>query len=207
MSNLCIDTYVSLATAGLRNATHFEHSFISCLPPFSLNLQSLADIREILWSPQCFPLPPKTAVDKRGEGGGGWYQRRASQLFVCVGPPGRSHTVRDNVPNGWPAARNTKKPSSSVVWAPAGVRAGGWGWLLVYIEIKAEKWETAVYIFRRTVLSISIHTQTQAKARSYEKCGFPMAVQMRNRAPTRFDLQVRTAGLTVSHLQHNVYTI
>lgn len=56
-----------------------------------------------------------------------------------------SHTVWDNAPNGWPGARNTKKPSSSAVWA----RAGWWGVGrigLVYIEIKAEKWETAVYI-------------------------------------------------------------
>lgn len=69
----------------------------------------------------------------------------AMWCFLCVssfpvGPPIMSHTVWDDVPNGWPGARNTKKPSSLVVCARAGGAIG-----LVYIEIKAEKWETAVY--------------------------------------------------------------
>lgn len=58
-----------------------------------------------------------------------------------LGPPVMTHTAWDHVPNGCPGARNTKKPSSLVVWAWAGEAIG-----LVYIEIKAEKWETAVYI-------------------------------------------------------------
>lgn len=63
-------------------------------------------------------------------------------VSFCVGPPEISHTLRDYVPNAWPRARNTKKPSSLVVLSAS--RGSQFG--LVYIGIKAEKWETAVYV-------------------------------------------------------------
>lgn len=80
---------------------------------------------EISWSLQRFVLSQSKPEKKC-----------AMQFFLfvsSVGPSIASHTVWDNVPNGWPGARNTKKPSSLVVWLQAGGAIG-----LVYIEIKAE---------------------------------------------------------------------
>lgn len=83
-------------------------------------------------------------------------------LSFSVGPPEISHTLRDDVPNGWPQARNTKKPSSlAVLSASRGSQFG-----LVYIEIKAEKLETAVYV---RLFSVFPSTPRQKKSQGVRK--------------------------------------
>lgn len=83
-------------------------------------------------------------------------------LSFSVGPPEISHTLRDDVPNGWPQARNTKKPSSLVVLSAS--RGSQFG--LVYIEIKAEKLETAVYV---RLFSVFPSTPRQKKSQGVRK--------------------------------------
>lgn len=103
------------------------------------------------------------------------------QCVLCavspsVGPPERSHTLRDDVPNGWPRARNTKKPSSLVVLSAS--RGSQFG--LVYIEIKAEKWETAVYIW---LLCVFPSTPRQEKSQGVRRnLAWNWTCQMWNRA-------------------------
>lgn len=89
-------------------------------------------------------------------------QRILCAISFSVGPPVISHTLRDDVPNGWPRARNTKKPSSLVVLSAS--RGSQFG--LVYIEIKAEKWETAVYIW---LFSVFPSTPRQKKSQAVMK--------------------------------------
>lgn len=89
-------------------------------------------------------------------------QRILCAVPFSVGPPVISHTLRDDVPNGWPRARNTKKPSSLVVLSAS--RGSQFG--LVYIEIKAEKWETAVYIW---LFSVFPSTPRQKKSQAVMK--------------------------------------
>lgn len=60
--------------------------------------------------------------------------------FVCVsafpvGPPVMSHTVWDDVPNGWPGG---KEHQETIKFGGLSVSRGG-AIGLVYIEIKAEK--------------------------------------------------------------------
>lgn len=103
-------------------------------------------------------------------------------VSFSVGPPVISHTLRDDVPNGWPRARNTKKPSSLVVLSAS--RGSQFG--LVYIEIKAEKWETAVYIW---LFSVFPSTPRQEKSQGVMKnAGRNWTCQMWNGASVRFNL-------------------
>lgn len=72
-------------------------------------------------------------------------------VSLSVGPAVMSHTVWADVPNGWPGGKEHQET----------IKFGGWGASrgsanLVYTEIKAEKWETAVYIL---LFSVSIHMQ------------------------------------------------
>lgn len=66
----------------------------------------------------------------------------------------------------WAAwGKNTKKPSSLVVWAWAGEVIA-----LVYIKIKAEKWETAVYILGGLFSVFPSTPRKKVQAQTYEKC-------------------------------------
>lgn len=120
---------------------------------------------------------------------------RIAVIFLCfsyfsLGPTVTSHTVWDDVPNGWPGARNTKKPSSLVVWARAGGAIG-----LVYIEIKAEKWETAVYILGG-LFSVFPSTPRENLSQGVMKnasCNW--TCEMWNRASARFSLQFEMQAL------------
>lgn len=143
----------------------------------------LTDAKEIHWSVKSF-LFSKNKPDTEH-----------SAVLLCVssfplGPPVMSHTVWDDVPNGWPGARNTKKPSSLVVWARAGGAIG-----LVYIEIKAEKWETAVYILGG-LFSVFPSTPRENLSQGVMKNASPnWTCEMWNRTSTRFSLQFKMWAL------------
>lgn len=93
---------------------------ILSLSLYSFNLQSLADVREILWSLQRFLLP-KNQVDRKGA------ERSFLSLCLCGTSRNKPHSAGQCAK--WVArSKNTKKPSSSVVWARArGYVVGGWG--------------------------------------------------------------------------------
>lgn len=125
------------------------------------------------------------------------------QCILCavsfsVGPPVISHTLRDGVPNGWPRARNTKKPSSLVVLSAS--RGSQFG--LVYIEIKAEKWETAVYIWLFSVFpSTPRQKKSQAVIKKKVKNAAPnWTCQMWNRATTCFNLALKNKHSGFAHV-------
>lgn len=104
-----------------------------------------------------------------------------------------SHTAWDNVPNGWPGARNTKKPSSLVVWAQAGEAIG-----LVYIEIKAEKWETAVYILGGLLSVFPSSPRENPSQGVMKNASCNWTCEMWNRALPPFSLQFKTQLLQKS---------
>lgn len=118
-------------------------------------------------------------------------QRILCAVSFYVGPPVISHTLRDDVPNGWPRARNTKKPSSLVVLSAS--RGSQFG--LVYIEIKAEKWETAVYVW---LFSVFPSTPRQKKSQAVMKnAARDWTCQMWNRASTPFNLAFKKQTLWI----------
>lgn len=102
------------------------------------NLQRLADIREILWSLQSFLLP-KNEVDRK------WVLQSFLSLFCFGGTSSNEpHSVRQCAK--WVAWSKEHQETIKFGGLSTSEVVGGGGIGLVYIEIKAEKWETAVYI-------------------------------------------------------------
>lgn len=164
----------------------------------------LADVREILWSLQRFLLPKKKSGWQRGS----WAELR-KPLFVWDLQEQASHTSAGTMCQmGGPEQEHQETIKfGGLSTSRGGVCVGGVR-ALVYIEIKAEKWETAVYI-SDGLFSLFPSAPKQKQRRGVMKnAALEWTWKCEPELGPHFDLQVKTAGPTLSRFAtrciHNI---
>lgn len=161
----------------------------------------LADVREILWSLQRFLLPKKkNQVDRKGA------ERSFASLCLCGTSRNKPATqVRGQCAKWVARSKNTKKPSSSVVWA----RAGGWGGHGLWFTLKLRRRNEKLLFTFQTDCSLYFHPRpNKSKGEELWKMRLWSGRGNVNQSsdPTliyKSKLQVRQSRV----LQHGVYTV